>query len=237
MAEAPPAPAGARPRRRTLAGTRQFRILPTRFPPVSLFETLVAPDELEVLYALESMTNDRIQAEAGNLHLVPKDEWVTGPGATIVMAAFTHTGRESRFSAGSYGVYYAGRDIDTAIAETVFHAERRLRDTDEPAIELDMRCHIGAVAAPLEDIRGRRYAHLRDPDIGTWPACQRFGASRRAAGAQGLLYRSARRAGGECIAAFRPRAVSRPRPARLLRYCWNGERIDRVIAVSSIRAL
>lgn len=225
------------PRRRNLTGSAQYRILPTRFPPVSLFETLVSPEELEVLYAIESLTNDRIQAEAGNLYLLPKEEWVTGPGATVVMAAFTHIGRESRFSAGGYGVYYAGRDLETAIAETVFHTERRLRDTDEPPIELDMRCYAGTLRQPLEDIRGRRYVRLRDPDIGTWPICQAFGASRRDAGAHGLLYRSARRLGGECIAAFRPRAVSRPRQGRHLRYCWNGERIDRVLTVSRIREL
>lgn len=225
------------PRRRNLAGATQFRIIPTRFPPVSLFETLVAPDELEVLYAIESMTNDRVQAQAGNLWLVPKEEWVTGPGATVVMAAFTHIGRASRFSAGTYGIYYAARDVDTAIAETVFHTERRLRDTDEPPIELDMRCYTGTVRTPLEDIRGKRYVHLRDPDLGTWPVCQAFGFARREAGASGLLYRSARRKGGECIAAFRPRAVSLPRQGRHLRYRWNGERIDLVLTVSRIREL
>src|SRR5690606_31405237 len=119
------------PRRRNIAGTTQYRIVPSIFPPVALFETLVAAEELEVLYAIESLTNDRLNAQAGNLYLVPKEEWVTGPGASVVMAAFTHIGRASRFSAGAYGVYYAGRDLDTAIAETVFHSERRLRDTDE----------------------------------------------------------------------------------------------------------
>ncbi len=225
------------PRRRHLQGSRQIRIIPTRFPPIELFETLVSPDELEIAYAIESLTNDRIQAEAGDLYLVPKAEWLTGPGASVVMAAFTHIGRPSRFSDGRYGVYYAGRDTETAIAETVFHTERRLRDTDEPPIELDMRSHIGTVAAPLEDIRGPRYAHLRDPDIRTWPACQRFGARRREAGAWGLVYRSARRPDGECIAALRPGAVSRPVQGEYLRYCWNGARIDRVLSVNEIREL
>ncbi len=225
------------PRRRNLAGSSQYRIVPSIFPPVSLFETLVSPDELEVLYAIESMTNDRLQAEAGNLHLVPKDEWVTGAGASVVMAAFTHVGRASRFSAGAYGVYYAGLDVDTAISETVFHSERRLRDTDEAPIELDMRCYVGVIETPLDDIRGRRFRHLQDPDLATWPVCQAFGSARREAGAPGLLYRSVRHAGGECIAGFRPRAVSRPVQGQQFRYCWNGERIDRVLTVSSIREL
>ncbi|HEX7060992.1 MAG TPA: RES family NAD+ phosphorylase [Woeseiaceae bacterium] len=225
------------PRRRNIAGTTQYRIVPSIFPPVALFETLVSADELEVLYAIESLTNDRLNAQAGNLYLVPKGEWVTGPGASVVMAAFTHIGRASRFSAGTYGVYYAGRDLDTAIAETVFHSERRLRDTDEAAIELDMRCYVGTVETALEDIRGRRFAHLQDPDLATWPVCQAFGSRRRDAGAFGLLYRSARHKDGECVAAFRPRAVSLPAQGQHFRYCWNGERIDRVMTVSRIREL
>jgi hypothetical protein len=225
------------PRRRNLGGKAQYRIVPSIFPPVSLFETLVSPDELEVLYAIESLTNDRLQAEAGNLHLLPKEEWVTGPGASVVMAAFTHIGRPSRFSAGDYGVCYAALDVDTAVAETVFHSERRLRETDEEPIELDMRCYVGTVEVALEDIRGRRFAHLRDPDLATWPVCQAFGRERRDAGAWGLYYRSARRTGGECVAGFRPRAVSLPVQGQHYRYCWNGERIDRVLTVSDIRNL
>lgn len=223
------------PRRRHLRGARQFRIIPTRFPPVDLFETLVSPDELDIAQAIESLTNDRMQAEAGDLFLLPKPEWLTGPGATIVMAAFTHVGRESRFSDGRYGVYYAAFEEETAIAETVFHTERRLRDTDEPPIELDMRAHAGTIREPLEDIRSERYADLRDPDIRTWGRCQRFGAMRRDAGAWGLLYRSARRDRGQCVAAFRPRAVSRPVQGKRLRYCWNGTRIERVLTVEEVR--
>lgn len=225
------------PRRRNLTGTTQYRIVPSRFPPISLFETLVPADELEVLYAIESMTNDRMQAEAGNLHLLPKDEWVTGPGASVVMAAFTHIGRASRFSAGEYGVYYGGLDVDTAVAETVFHTERRLRDTDEEAIELDMRCYVGTVTTSMEDIRGKRFVHLQNPDLKSWPVCQAFGSERRDAGAFGLLCRSVRHKGGQCIAGFRPRAVSLPAQGQHLRYCWNGVRIDRVLTVSEIRQL
>lgn len=225
------------PRRRHLRNARQFRIIPTRFPPIRLFETLVSPEDLEIAYAIESLTNDRVQAEAGDLYLVPKAEWVTGSGASIVMAAFTHIGRANRFSDGRYGIYYAGLDEDTAIAETVFHTERRLRDTDEAPIELDMRSYVGSIEQPLEDIRGSRYAQFRDPDLTTWPKCQRFGKARREAGASGLLYRSARRQGGECVAAFRPRAVSIPMPGARFRYCWNGSRIDRVLTVGAIREL
>jgi hypothetical protein len=229
--------ASPRIRRRDLAGRRQYRIIPSRFPPIELFETLVAPDELEIAYAIESLTNDRLRAQAGELYRVPKEDWLTGPNASVVMAAFTHIGRESRFSNGSYGVYYAALDEDTAVAETVFHAERFLRETAEPATELERRCYVGKVLEPLDDLRGPSFKHLRDPDLATYPTCQAFAAERRSASSWGLSYRSARRAGGECIAAFRTRAVSLPVQGKHFRYHWDGSRIDRVMTVSELREL
>ncbi|MEM9385057.1 MAG: RES family NAD+ phosphorylase [Pseudomonadota bacterium] len=224
-------------RRKDLKNTPQFRIIPSRFPPIPMFEALVDPEELEIAFALESATNDRVRAEAGNLFLVDKSQWVTGPGASIVMAAFTHFGRESRFSRGDYGVYYASLDEETAIAETVFHQERRLKETQEDAIELEMRCYSGTALLPMHDIRGSAHQALSNPDIATWPACQRLGAELRDSGSNGLLYRSARRTPGKCIAAFEPTAVSLPIQSQHLKYCWNGDRIDRVFSVSDIRVL
>jgi hypothetical protein len=222
-------------RRRDLTGRRHYRIIPSRIPALALFESLVDADELEIAYAIESLTNDRLRAQAGELYLVPKEDWVTGPGASVVMAAFTHIGRQSRFSDGTWGVYYAALDEETAIAETVFHRERFLRETAEPAIELEQRCYVGKVLQPLDDIRGPVFDTLRDPDLATYPLCQAFARERRAADAWGLNYRSARREGGECIAAFRTRTVSLPVQGRHFRYHWDGTRIDRVLTVTAVR--
>lgn len=231
----------SKPRKRNLEGEAQYRIIPSRFPPLALFENLVDTDDLEIAYALESLTNDRLQAEAGNLYLLDKDEWVTGQGASVVMAAFTHIGNPSRFSDGSYGVYYAGLDEATAIAETVFHAERRLAATSEDPIELEMRCYRGIIKGAFEDIRGKAYDALHQEALSGWPVAQQFAAQRRSEDAVGLLYRSVRnrprqgKEGGLCIAAFKPSGVSRPRPTKHLRYCWNGERVNNVLAVSTVQ--
>jgi hypothetical protein len=225
------------PRRRRLAGQRQYRIVPSRFPPITLFERLVSPEELEVAYAIESLTNDRLRAETGDLHRLPRGQWVSGPGASIVMAPFTHVGRASRFSDGSYGVYYAALDEETAIAETAFHVARFLRQTHEPPIEVDQRLYIGRIVEPMDDIRGTAYEHLRHPDLSTYPTCQSFGRERRVAGSAGLLYRSARRAGGECIGAFRPKAVNLPTQSRHYRYVFDGERVATVLTITEVRDL
>lgn len=225
----------ARIRRRNLEGRRQYRIIPSRFPPIEVFETLADPADLEVLYAIEGLTNDRLRTATGDLYRVPKEDWVTGPGATVVMAAFTHTGRPTRFSDGSYGVYYAALDEDTAVAETVFHTVLFMLETAEPPIEVERRCYVGRILQPLDDIRGARFASLRDPDLASYTSCQAFAAGRRSSGSWGLDYLSARHDGGECIAAFRTRAVSLPVQGRHFRYRWDGTRIDRVLTVSDVR--
>ena len=78
-----------------------YRLVPSRFPPIDLFERVAAPEDLEVVFAVESLTNPRLRQEAGEIALVPRDERVSGPGTSPIMAAFTHLNPYvSRFSAG-----------------------------------------------------------------------------------------------------------------------------------------
>ncbi|GAB5412585.1 MAG: hypothetical protein Cons2KO_01880 [Congregibacter sp.] len=55
------------------------------------------------------------------------------------MAVFTHIGFPSRFSDGSYGVYYAGLERDTAIAECAYAQSRRLAATGKGPLDLTLR--------------------------------------------------------------------------------------------------
>ena len=79
------------------------------------------------------------------------------------MAAFTHIGKTSRFTDGTFGVYYAASSQAAAIAETSYHQERFLAATNEPDIELTLRTYVNKVVKPLHDIR-QNYPHLHNPD-------------------------------------------------------------------------
>src|SRR3546814_9215696 len=70
----------------------------------------------------------------GNIDRVPPDRRVGGPGASYMMAAFTHVSadRPSRFTNGDYGVLYAASAFETALAETVHHHARFMARTAEP---------------------------------------------------------------------------------------------------------
>ncbi len=204
---------------------KQYRIIPTKFPPIDIFKDLVSPDQMDALFELENMTNDRLQAEA---NIVSPQERVAGPGSSVVMAAFTHfsSSKPSRFSDGSYGVYYASRTVETAIFETVFHREKFLRYTHEEACSIDMRVYVGKVLKPMYDIRSAYYACLYAAD--DYSLSQSLGKSLREQGAWGIVYNSVRHKGGECVAAFHPIAVSVPIQGQTLTYVWDGQRITTV---------
>tara|TARA_R110000772_G_C13306656_1_gene439434 strand:+ start:6499 stop:6837 length:339 start_codon:yes stop_codon:yes gene_type:complete len=98
-----------------IVGKTVYRLIPSRFPTITIFENLLDPAELELAYALEALTNDRLRDLAGDIAYVPPDERMVGPGSSVVMAAFTHAGNQSRFSDGGYGVFYAGLTMETSI--------------------------------------------------------------------------------------------------------------------------
>lgn len=212
-----------------------YRIIPSRFPPVGLFDKVAAPEDLEAVFQIEAMTNDRLRDEVGDLALVPAEDRVAGPGATPIMAAFTHLNPAgSRFSDGSFGVFYAALSLDTAIAETRHHRAKFLAATDEPAQEIDMRVYAVDLAADLHDIRALADSHARLYDPDSYIHSQRLAAELRDAGSEGIRYSSVRHQGGECAAAFRPRLLSNCRQERHLCYVWDGSAIKTVYEKKSL---
>lgn len=210
-----------------------FRIVSSAFPPISLFEDVLDPADLETAYAIESLSNDRLLDEAGVLDRVAPEDRICGPGSSPVMAAFTHIGAPSRFTDGSYGVYYCASNLEAAVAETSHHRERFLAATREPSLELTMRVYRNRVVQRLHDIR-LGYEALHQPDPSSYPIAQRFALPLRNARSWGLLYRSVRSPGSECAAIFRPRGVSIPVQGPHLRYVWDGTRISHVFQISEL---
>lgn len=203
-----------------------YRIVPSRFPPVGLFDAVADPADLEAVFQIEAMTNDRLRDEVGDIALVPLEDRVSGPGTTPIMAAFTHLNPEGdRFTNGSYGVFYASLAIETAIAETRYHRARFLQATDEPAQELDMRVYAVDLVAEVHDIRGMRKSHPSWYHPGSYAVSQELAAELWNDGSNGIAYLSVRHASGECVAVFRPRLLSNCRQERHLCYVWDGEMI------------
>jgi hypothetical protein len=211
------------------------RIIPSHFPPINLFESILDPEEYDIAFVLESMTNDRLRDEVGDLQLVPVEVRLSGPGSTPVMASFTHTGYPSRFTDGLYGVYYGSKTLRTAITETVHHREFFLRDTHTPDAEFTMRVYLNKIALPLHDIRSAKYNDLHQAD--DYTTSQTFAKKLiKMTQSNGLLYRSVRDPGGECIAAFKPITVTATIQGQHLRYVWCGQK-QRIVDILEVSEL
>lgn len=206
-----------------------YRIIPSRFPPIDLFERIAPPEDWEALIALESLTNDRIRQEVGDISLVPVEERMSGPGASVVMAAFTHLNPSgSRFADATFGAYYAAADVETAIAETKFHREEFLRATKEAPISIEMRVYLADMMADLHDVRGMRDTLSDVYRLADYCASQALARRLRGEGAVGIAYDSVRREGGECVALYRPKMLTNVRQGAHLLYKWNGVEIGQV---------
>lgn len=202
-------------------GKNWYRIIPSHYPPINIFEEYyLSNEDMEIAFYLEGLTNDRLKNEAGSLTLVEKEDWVYGSGASVVMAAFTHIGNPSRFTDGSYGVYYAGDSIEVSIAETMHHMRLRLIATKEASAEFTVRCYVDQIKKPFIDLFGREYLSLRTDD---YKPSQQFAAKQKKEKAWGLYYPSVRHHNGACIAVLRPSAISLPVQNAHYRYLWNGE--------------
>ena len=84
-----------------------YRIIPARYPQISLFERVSGPEHWDLLYAVEALTNLRLRDEVGDIRLVAPQDRVYGDAAFWIMAAFTHPpmdGRGGRFNK-DFGIY------------------------------------------------------------------------------------------------------------------------------------
>lgn len=202
-----------------------YRIVSSRFPPVSLFDRITEPGDLEAVFAIEAMTNDRLRQEVGDISLVPVEDRVVGRGSTPIMAAFTHLNPDGgRFTDSTFGAFYGGLTIGTAIAETKYHREKFLATTEAGRpIDIDMRVYLARLDGDLHDVRNGAPAAIHDPN--DYSISQALGRRLRSEGSNGIIANSVRDEGGTCVAVFRPRLLTACRQERHLAYRWDGEHI------------
>lgn len=206
------------------------RIIRSVFPPIDLFEDIADPADWPLILSAEQKTNPRLAETIGNLDLVPPERRVGGPGASWLMAPFTHVSpdRPSRFSDGRTGVLYVGDRFEVALFETIHHHQRFMARTGEAAgWTSQFRELLFDVSARLHDIRGLAgMAAVLDPD--DYAAAQALATDLRRTGAEGIVYPSVRYPAGACAALFHPDLAAAPRQGRHLDYHWDGKRVDLV---------
>ncbi len=131
----------------------------------------------------------------------------------------------TRFSDGSYGVYYAGRKLETALREVAYHRARFHVRTKDRATRTAFKVISASVTATLHDLRKGEWNQLLDPDPARYGVPQAFGAQLKEAKSNGIVYPSVRHPGGECIGAFWPNVLSKFAEGNRIALQWDGRKI------------
>lgn len=191
----------------SLAPFPAHRLIPSRFPPIGLFDTVATAADAALVMELAGWTNDRLVAE--RLRRLPENEWVYGrSNASVVMAAFLHPAPSgSRFNGPDLGAWYAAAALPTAAFEVAHHLRREAAATGSAVLYRDYRAYTARLDGAFLDIRGQRAGRPALYDPASHAAGQAFGEGVRTAGGIGIVYDSIRHEAGVNAVAYRPPSV------------------------------
>jgi RES domain len=184
-----------------------YRLIPSQFPPIGLFDTVATAADLVAVMELAEWTNDRLVV--GRINRLPQSEWAYGrPNSSIVMAAFLHVAPGGmRFNGPDLGAWYAGDAMRTSIAEVGHHLRRETVARNAPSMSRVYRAYTASLLGDYLDIRGQQALRADVYASDRYDASQKLGEAVRASGGAGILYDSVRRRGGVNVVAHRPRNI------------------------------
>src|SRR5215469_2111142 len=179
------------------------RLIPSRFPPIGLFDTVATAADLAAVMDLVGWTNDRLIVE--RVARLPQSEWVYGtPNASIVMAAFLHVAPGGmRFNGPDLGAWYASDNVRTAAAEVGHHLRRETVARSVDTMSRTYRTYTATLLGDYLDICERQAQYPEVYASDRYDASQKFGEDVRSSGGAGILYTSLRRKSGINVVAFR----------------------------------
>lgn len=204
-----------------------FRLIPSRFPPVDIYEEVVANDRVAALVEIENLTNPRLRsaqrlmtASLGIAQDSPRlQNWNHAP--------FAYSNPEgSRFFPPERPSLELADTRQTALAVSVARREFFLSRTSEPAIGLDMRM----LKTPVDG----RFLDLRDIDPATDKDARWALGAGLAEEVDGILYRPPERPSATCVAVRSASALQRSIQTVHYRYLWNGSKVTKLYAFDDI---
>ncbi|WP_298636769.1 RES family NAD+ phosphorylase [uncultured Umboniibacter sp.] len=201
-----------------------YRLINSKFPPVSLFDDVADEEDFEFAFELQSLTNPRLLTELGDLSILPLSQIPFGiEGVNYATAPFTHVTEDgSRFSDGSFGVLYMAETVNAGISETRYHTENYFRNVQDLKYDtIDMRCLKVTFSAELID--GKSESAIHDPN--DYSYSRGFGKKAYKDKRAGIEYNSVREDAAVCWALFSPQYVEEVVQTRHFEYKFDGEAI------------
>lgn len=215
----------------TLRDQTGYRLINSKYPPVSLFDDVADEHEFNALHALQALTNPRLIDQGAILNGLKKGEIPFGiAGCSYAVAPFTHVNPDgSRFSDGSFGVLYVADTVETALAEVAYHQEHYWRRV--PGLKFERLVLRGLQVNFSTDYA--RDATVLPADHAVYDPChyhvsQALGAALKNAECAALRYHSVRRRGAVCWGLFTPAGVTGVRQCAHYEMMWDGQAITSI---------
>ena len=134
----------------------------------------------------------------------------------------------SRFSDGTYGVWYGSDSVDTTVYESAYHWYKSLlcdAGFERQAVIAERKVYQVTCDAALLDFRAANTEHSDLVHPTDYSLCQAVGARIHREGHPGLLTHSVRRPTGENVVIFNPEVLSNPKFTCPLTYRLEGDQI------------
>lgn len=203
-----------------------FRLIPSRFPPVNVYEGLTANDRQNEIVAIENMTNPRLRSLG---RLQPTAHGDAGADPRLQnwnLAPFAYGNPDgSTFFSEDQPCLELAFERQTALAVSVAKRQSFMEATQEAPIGLDMRMLCTPVSGTFWDLR-----NIADPPAGLDEEQRHRIGAKMPEGAQGILYRPVERPAGTCLAIVTGDVLQRSQQTVHFRYVWDGKRISLLYA-------
>lgn len=196
---------------------RCYRAISSKYSMVEIFDDVAEESDFDDLYVLRALTSTRL------LSTLPTNN-------NFIQSPFAYLNPEgSRFSGGTFGIFYAGVNEAVAIAETRYHRARFMLETNESAQEIDMRLIVAYLDARLYNLSKKQKTYSLYYHDSDYSASRSFGYSIFKEDGDGIRYSSVRHKDHEDVyAVFNESVLSRVRQSKNLIYEWDGALITHV---------
>lgn len=199
-----------------------YRLIPSRFPPIDVYERLGSDALKKTAQELESITNPRLAAKA---RLVAGPSGVDANSPKLQNwnhAPFSYKNpKGSRFLDKAYGVMEVAADLAVALGYAVNRRELFLMRTSEAPTALDMRVLITRIRGKFVDLTG---LPLDMPQAERWT----LGKELYDKGASGVLFHRPGFGKAQFLAAFTTSVLSATVQGTHYRFVWDGKEIRSV---------
>lgn len=202
-----------------------YRLIPSRFPPIQVYERVVANDRYAEVAELEVLTSPRVRARQRLIGIGAVDE-ASPKLQNWNHAPFTYLNPDgSTLFRPNIAALELWDTLQSALTVSVMRRERFLRSTGMPKLGLDMRVLTTRITGSFVDLRD---VAIPDDKEARWKIGDDLAQSK----ASGALFRCTARNGSTCLSVLSSEVLDRSVQADHFRFAWDGQRIASLYSFS-----